>query len=80
MQKERFYEIGNDVPFITRDGRMGLLVLLPGDDGKVGIQVPGEDEHRWIPIENIEERGAGKGPLAEIGAPTMEEIAEKRGW
>ena len=78
MQKERFYELQKDPPVILKDGKLGLLLILPGDDNKVGIQVHGEDYHRWVDISEIEERG--KGALAEIGAPTIEEVGKRLGY
>ena len=78
MKKERFYELPKDPPVILKDGKIGLLLLLPGDDDKVGIQVPGEEEHRWIHISEIEERG--KSALAEIGAPTIDEVGKRLGY
>lgn len=78
MDKDRFNELPGMPPVILRDGKMGLLLLLPGEDEKVGIQVPGEDEHRWLPISEIEERG--KGALAEIGAPTIDEVGKRLGY
>lgn len=78
MKKERFYELDKNPPVILKGGKLGLLLLLPGDDGKVGVQVPGEDQHRWIDILEIEERG--RSALAQIGAPTIEEVGKRLGY
>ena len=78
MIKQQFYQLPDMAPVILKDGKIGLLLLLPGDDDKVGIQVPGEDEHRWIHITQIERRG--QSALAQIGAPTIEEVGKRLGY
>lgn len=50
------------------DGFLGLLLLYPDKEGemegKCGIQVPGEDYHRWIHHDNLQAKA--EGALVEI--------------
>ena len=52
-------------PVMTKDFCLGLLIRLPTDDpgsklnGLCGVQVPGEDDVRWIPVDNIVDAGNG---------------------
>ena len=48
--------IENMHPIKTVDNKYGVVIRF-GDD-EVGVQVPGEDDIRWIPLSNITESGA----------------------
>ena len=73
---DRLLSMSGMPPVILKDGNLGLLLIYPTkEDPQVGIQVYGEPVHRWISIHDLEERLDFS--LAEIGAPSMEEIAKK---
>lgn len=62
--KERFIQEG-PLPILLSDGAFGLVIrwpnLLPHE---CGVQVPGEDDIRWIPIGRIKD--LGQGALVEV--------------
>lgn len=61
--------IGRDNPVLCADGKLGMLVVYPRDDGRCGVQVHGEDEHRWIAVEDL--TASKNGALRQVGAPAM---------
>lgn len=38
-------------PIKLVDGKMGLIIRIT--DYEIGVQVPSEEDIRWIPIENV---------------------------
>ena len=57
-------------PIALLDGSFGLLTVYPTKDEKsvlCGVQVPGEDEHRWYHHDNIIDVGGGA--LVAVGRP-----------
>jgi hypothetical protein len=60
-------EVDFNCPVALRDGRTGLVVLIDGDDddidekfrNRVGVQVPGEPDIRWIPNNQLLNIGGG---------------------
>lgn len=58
----RLLKLGT-VPILCLDGSYGLVIQY-GDD-EVGLQVPGEDDIRWLGAERIDEIGV-LGALVEV--------------
>lgn len=49
-----------NAPCLLKDGRMGSFIRFPRDDDDLcGIQVPGEEDIRWISFKNLIDRGGG---------------------
>lgn len=70
MQNEDVMNLpGDNNPVLCADGKLGMLLIYPGADGKCGVQVHGEEEHRWIDAADLT-AGAG-GALRQAGAPEM---------
>lgn len=46
-------------PVRLADGRFGLFLISANAEGECGIQVPGEEEHRWIPPDRLRVEGGG---------------------
>lgn len=66
MTKEELYELDSHTPVLCRDGRFGLLIQYPSKaSGDCGIQVPGEENIRWIHRDSLTKRGGG---LVEVQA------------
>ena len=64
-------------PVFLKDGRMGLLVIYPhGQQKEAGVQVPGEDYHRWINPAELQRHGDA---LVQDGAPSFEEFEKRFG-
>lgn len=59
--------IGKDLPVLCKDSMLGMLLLYREDDGMCGIQVHGEDEHRWIHISELAVNAGGA--IRQTGAP-----------
>lgn len=61
---------GKDYPVLLADGKIGMLVVFPsvGGDGLLGIQVPGEEEHRWVHHDAITANNAGPLHMRQAGA------------
>jgi len=60
MNKHEIFSLSGNNPVLLEDGKMGLLIRWPGDaDNLCGIQVPGEEEIRWIDCGNITDAGGG---------------------
>lgn len=58
---------GANNPVLCTDGKLGMLLIRPDAEGACGVQVRGEDEHRWIAAADLT---AGKGgALRQAGAP-----------
>lgn len=60
---------GNNNPVLCADGKLGMLLLYPGADGLCGVQVHGEEEHRWILAERLS--ASDGGALRESNAPKL---------
>lgn len=60
---------GSDNPVLCADGKLGMLVIYPGNDGRCGVQVHGEAEHRWIAVTDL--AASEGGALRQAGAPAM---------
>ncbi|MEH1808456.1 hypothetical protein [Nostoc sp.] len=69
MNYQQYLDLKGEPPVKLADGRFGLLIR--GDEQEVGIQVPGEEQIRWIPLASIEL--VGDGALIEI-AGTNEKL------
>lgn len=54
-------EIQSNAPIRLSDGAFGLVIRF-GDD-EIGVQVPGEDEIRWVPLDEV--IGMGEGALVQ---------------
>ncbi len=61
MKKEDIWDYPlSEPPVALLDGAIGLLTVCPTKDEKsvlCGIQVPGEEEHRWYHHEHIHRIG-----------------------
>ena len=62
MNYQQYLDLEGEPPVKLADGKFGLLIR--GDEQEVGIQVPGEEQIRWIPLASIEI--VGDGELIEI--------------
>lgn len=61
---------GSDNPVLCADGKLGMLVLYPSNPGDCcGVQVQGEEEHRWIEAADL--TASDGGALRQAGAPKM---------
>lgn len=70
MKTEDVIELpGGNNPVLCADGKLGMLLIYPGADGLCGVQVHGEEEHRWISAESLS--ASEGGALREAGAPKM---------
>lgn len=72
MEREQVMNLpGNDNPVLCADGKLGMLVLYPSQPGETrcGVQVHGEDEHRWIEAADL--TASEGGALRQAGAPKM---------
>lgn len=67
MTNDEIYALPSETLILCADGSMAMLIQLPSDDGRTGVQVPGEPDIRWIDAARLERRG--KGAVAETGAP-----------
>jgi hypothetical protein len=49
-----------DSPVLCQDGKFGMLVIFPHDnESDCGVQVPGEENHRWISTSNLKSSEGG---------------------
>lgn len=55
----------SDEIVLCADGKLGMLLIRSGD-GMSGVQVPGEDSHRWIADTDF---SGHEGALRQNGAP-----------
>lgn len=72
MNREQVLNLpGNDNPVLCVDGKLGMLVVYPGKPGETrcGVQVHGENEHRWIEAADL--TASEGGALRQAGAPKM---------
>jgi len=57
MTRDELWNLpAGDPPVMLPDGKVGLLTVFPSkysDDELCGVQVPGEQEHRWYHRDNI---------------------------
>lgn len=57
MTREEFLALSKDPPIFLADGMFGLAIRLGQTD--IGVQVPGEENIRWLPLASIVDEGAG---------------------
>ena len=72
MNREQVLNLpGNDNPVLCLDGKLGILVVYPSQTGETrcGVQVHGEDDHRWIEAADL--TASDGGALRQAGAPKM---------
>lgn len=68
MQNEEVMSLpGKDNPVLCADGKFGMLLIYPGKDGMCGVQVHGEEEHRWIAATDLTTTDGGA--LRQAGSP-----------
>lgn len=60
---------GNDNPVLCADGKLGMLLIFSTEDDSCGVQVPGEELHRFIPVADL--AASEGGALMQAGAPAM---------
>lgn len=53
MTKEELLKLGTNTPTRLADGSFDLLIRWSDE---AGIQVPGEEDIHWIPVERLEIR------------------------
>lgn len=70
MKTEDIFKLpGDNNPVLCTDGMLGMLLIYPKEDGLCGVQVQGEEEHRWIPAADLS--ASKDGALRQSGAPSM---------
>lgn len=71
MNKDQVLNLpGKDNPVLCADGKLGMLVIYPGDYSELcGVQVHGEEEHRWVAPGDL--TASAGGALRQSGAPKM---------
>ena len=68
-------DIDFNQPVKTVDGKLGLFIRIKNSaaedegDSLIGVQVPGEENIRWIPLSNLHDLGGGA--LIEIAEPLV---------
>ena len=60
---------GQDNPVCCADGKVGVLLHFPAQDGLCGVQVPGEPDVRWFPATELQ--ASALGALKQSGAPQV---------
>lgn len=69
MKREELLNLpGNNNPVLCADGKLGMLLIF-GTDDMCGVQVHGEELHRWIPAAEL--TASDGGALRQAGAPAM---------
>jgi hypothetical protein len=71
MTRDDLYDLpGTTPPVLLDDGKLGMLVLYPLPPKFLcGVQVPGEEEHRWIDPADL--TATTGGALRQEGAPVL---------
>lgn len=71
MKRENLLNLpGNNNPVLCADGKLGtLLIFGTEDDDTCGVQVHGEEDHRWISAADL--TASEGGALRQTGAPAM---------
>ena len=71
MTRDDLYDLpGTTPPVLLDDGKLGMLVLYPLPPKFLcGVQVPGEEEHRWIDPADL--TATTGGALRQEGAPIL---------
>lgn len=54
---EQLMALKGNTPALCKDGKLGLVIRFLKD--RAGIQVPGEEEIRWVPLERLQEAVGG---------------------
>lgn len=69
MEREKIYSrLDKDNPILCADGMLGMLIIFPNtNDPRLGIQVPDEEEIRWIAVDDVVV--SKKGAMRQKGAP-----------
>lgn len=44
------------LPVLLKDGSFGVMIQICREDNTLGIQVPGEEEIRWVPADSIDDK------------------------
>jgi hypothetical protein len=58
---------GDNNPVLCTDGKFGMLLIYPGENGLCGVQVHGEELHRWIASADL--TASEGGALRQIRSP-----------
>mgnify|MGYP003454049713 CR=1 FL=1 len=56
MTKEELLKCENNTPVLLADGKFGVLIRWGQE---AGVQVSGEEDIRWIPVERLADKGGG---------------------
>lgn len=71
MTNEELFNLpGRDNPVLLADGKMGMLVIRPTPtraEALAGVQVHGEEEHRWLSVADL--TASPGGAMRQTGAP-----------
>ncbi len=59
MTFEETEAVKNNAPILLSDGNLALIIRFPSLNGnqEFGVQVPGEDNLRWINIARVVDKG-----------------------
>ena len=60
---------GSDNPVLCVDGKIGMLTVYPDSSGLCGIQVNGQEEHRWINVKDL--RSSIGGAIWHVNSPAL---------
>ena len=50
-------DIESNSPIMLQDNVMGIVIRFC--ENEIGVQVPGEEEIRWLPLEHVIDLGGG---------------------
>ena len=50
---------GNDYPVLCNDGHFGMIIRYIKEENTCGIQVYGEDNIRWVNVDELFYMGSG---------------------
>lgn len=77
MKIDEVMGLAGNNPVLCADGMLGMLLVFPNESGSCGVQVPGEESHRWIAAADL---AASKGgALRQQGAPIFPSPAAVHG-
>lgn len=59
MTFDEALRLDSDSPIYLVDKKFGQVIRWNHNRGEVGIQVPGEQDIRWLKVENVKDLGNG---------------------
>lgn len=60
-------EIEDNETILLETGQIGMVIRVGGSRNEIGVQVPGEEDIRWIPLDEVVRIGGPPGALLELG-------------